>query len=68
MHGVKTPTSRRKHRLFIDVTFSSAVSRRDAAKGLQLALDGSSITFKPVWLYEKSPYIDKLVVLEKSGK
>ena len=64
-----TITGRRKHRLFIDVTFSSAVSRRDATKGLQLVLDSRlDLAAKPVWAYDKSPYVDKLTVLERDRK
>ena len=57
--------TRRKHRLYIDVTYSSKLTRRDAAKGLQLFLDSNlDIAKKPVWLYDNSPYLDKLQIVE----
>lgn len=66
MHGKKTPSGRRKHRLFIDITFSHAISMRDAAKGLQLVLDTRlDLQANPVWAHDASPYIDKLTVVEK---
>ncbi len=60
---------KRKHRLYIDVTYSSAVGQREAAKGLRLVLDDRlDLASKPVWLYDNSPYIDKLVITEKQGR
>lgn len=64
MIDTKKPNSRRKHRLFIDVTFSSPITPRDAAKGLQLVLDNSDIDKRPVWSSDGSPYISKLNVVE----
>lgn len=65
MRGSRTASARRKHRLFIDVTFSTAVSRCDAAKGLQLVLNTRLDLAKcQVWAFERSPYIDKVTVLE----
>lgn len=58
---------RKKHRLVIEVTTSSAISERDAAKGLQLVLDGRlDLQASPIWAHDKSPYIDKLTVKEFS--
>jgi hypothetical protein len=60
---------RRKHRLYIDVTFSKAVTTRSAGKGLQLVLDTRlDLARAPVWAYDSSPYIDKLVVVEVTGR
>ena len=56
--------TRRKHRLYIDVTFSQPISYRSAAKGLSLTLDKLDLQAKPVWLYDGSPYIDKITIVE----
>jgi hypothetical protein len=64
-----TTKIKRKHRLYIDVTFSSPVSRRDATKGLQLVLKSRlDLEANSVWAYDKSPYIDKLTVIESTRK
>jgi hypothetical protein len=55
---------RRKHRLYIDVTYSKPVEYRKAAKGLELTLGKLDLDKEPVWLYDNSPYIDKLKVTE----
>ena len=56
---------RRKHRLYIDVTYSTLVEYREAAKGLQLTLDSRlDLQKKPVWAHHNSPYIDKVTVTE----
>jgi len=70
MRGTKRSTSvRRKHRLYVDVTFSSPVSRRKAAYGLRLVLDDRlDLQAKPVWAYDGSPYIDKLSIKEKDKR
>ena len=57
--------TRRKHRLYIDVTYSSKLPPREAAKGLQLFLDTHlDLANCPVWLYANSPYIDKVQIVE----
>jgi hypothetical protein len=57
----------RKHRFYIDVTYSKPVEYREAAKGLSLTLDNKlDLTASPVWAYDTSPYIDKLVIVEKT--
>lgn len=64
--GTTKPNARRKHRLYIDVTFSKPITRRDAKYGLQLVLDTRlDLAAKPVWAHDNSPYIEKLSVLEK---
>jgi hypothetical protein len=56
---------RRKHRLYIDVTYSTKQTRRDAAKGLQLFLDTNlDIAKQPVWAIDPVSYIDKLKIVE----
>lgn len=56
---------RRKHRFYIDVTYSSPIEMRNAAKGLQLVLDDRlDLEAKPVWLTDNSPYIEKLTITE----
>jgi uncharacterized protein (DUF1919 family) len=57
---------KRKHRFYIDVTYSKPVEYRLAAKGLILTLDNKlDLDANPVWAYDNSPYINKLVVTEK---
>ena len=60
---------RRKHRLYIEVTYSKSVTQRDAAKGLQMILDAQlDLGQAPrgsVWFYSGSPCIDKLKVVER---
>jgi len=59
--------ARRKHRLYIDVTYSKAVSYREAAKGLQWLLDWRlDLDKRPVWAYDGAPYVDKLTIVEVS--
>lgn len=54
---------RKKHRLVIEVTTSSAITERDAVLGLQLVLDERlDLQASPIWAHDKSPYIDKLTV------
>ena len=66
MHTGANATLRRKHRLYVDVTFSQGVSSRDAAKGLQLIIDWRlDLAASPVWDYEGSPYVDKISIVEK---
>ena len=56
---------KRKHRFYIDVTYSSPIAMRDAAKGLDLVLrERLDLQRAPVWAYDHSPYIDKLTVTE----
>lgn len=56
---------RRKHRFYIDVTYSKPVEMREAAKGLSLVLDERlDLEARPVWAYDNSPYIDKLQIVE----
>lgn len=56
----------RKHRFYIDVTYSKPVGYREAAKGLSLILsERLDIESKPVWAYDNSPYIDKLTITEQ---
>lgn len=55
---------RRKHRLYVDITVSEAMSKRRAAKALRLMLDRIDLQAQPIWAHEKSPYCDKLVVVE----
>jgi len=58
---------KRKHRLYIDVTYSRPVGMREAAKGLDLVLrERLDLQKAPVWDYDNAPYIDKLVVTEKA--
>jgi hypothetical protein len=59
---------KRKHRLYIDVTYSQPVGMRDAAKGLQLTLERLDLDKTPVWLYDNSPYIDKLTITERTSR
>jgi hypothetical protein len=59
--------TRRKHRLYIDVTYSSKLPPREAAKGLQLFLDSHLDLAKcPVWTYYDSLYIEKLQIVENN--
>jgi hypothetical protein len=61
--------ARRKHRLYIDVTYSSPVARRDAAKGLQMVLNERlDLQAKPVWAYDNTPYIDKVNITERGSQ
>lgn len=56
---------KRKHRFYIDVTYSNAIEMRKAAKGLQLVIDRwLDVDDKPVWLTDNSPFIDKVIVTE----
>lgn len=54
---------RKKHRLVIEVTTSSAITEADAVRGLQLVLDDwLDLQASPIWIYDRSPYVDKLKV------
>jgi hypothetical protein len=54
---------RKKHRLVIEVTTSSAITEADAVRGLQLVLDSRlDLERGPIWAYDRSPYVDKLTV------
>jgi len=54
---------RKKHRLVIEFTVSSAINEADAVRGLQLLLDDRLDMQKgPIWLHDKSPYAEKLTV------
>lgn len=65
MRAVKKANVKRKHRLFIDVTYSKPLSTRKAATGLAMVLrERLDLMAKPVWAYDGSPYIDKLIVTE----
>lgn len=54
---------RKKHRLAIEFTVSSAISEADAVRGLQLLLDERLDMGKaPIWMHDRSPYAEKLTV------
>lgn len=54
---------RKKHRLVIEVTTSSAITEGAAVRGLQLMLDDRlDLQAAPIWLYDSSPYVEKLTV------
>lgn len=58
---------RKKHRLVIEITTSSAVTEAEAARGLQLVLDDRlDLQAAPIWESDRSPYIDKLTVKQFS--
>ena len=60
--------TKRKHRLYIDVTYSCPLTQREAAKGLQMTIDDRLDLAKgPVWFYDNSPYIDKIKIVEKQS-
>jgi len=52
---------RRKHRLYIDVTYSEPVTNREAAKALQLVLDGQKERRVPQYV---ELYLSKIIVKE----
>ena len=54
---------RRKHRLYVDVTFSNPQTADDAARGLRIMLDRLDLAAAPVWVSLPATYVDKLVVL-----
>lgn len=54
---------RKKHRLVIEVTTSSALTEAEAVRGLSLVLgERLDLQAAPIWTYDGSPYIDKLTV------
>lgn len=56
---------RRKHRLELDVTFSHAITRRMAAKGVQLVLDWRvDLGERPVWASKPAVYLEKVRAIE----
>ena len=68
MRGTYKPNAKRKHRVYVDVTYSSAVTHGDAVKGLQELFDSRlDLARAPVWGYLNSPYCDKIVVVERRG-
>jgi hypothetical protein len=65
MIGAHKPNVRHKHRVYVDIIVSAPMTRRDAAKGLQLVLDERlDLEKAPIWAYDNSPYINKLRVVE----
>ena len=54
----------RKHRIYVDVTFSNSLTKRNAAQGLRLVLERLDLDKAPIWAYHNSPYVDKIIVLE----
>lgn len=53
----------KKHRLVIEVTTSSALTEAEIVRGLQLVLDDRlDLQAAPIWIHDRSPYIDKLTV------
>ena len=73
MRSATKPNARRKWRLWIDVTASRPLTRRDAAKGLSLVLNERlDLDARPIWCSDPAVYFDKLTVVEphnrESGK
>lgn len=55
---------RRKHRFYIDVTFSRALELREAAKALGHALGRLNYSADPIYATKNLIYLDKLIVVE----
>lgn len=52
---------KRKHRLVVEMTTSEKMTEHDARLGLSLLLDRIDLAAQPIWIYDGSPYCDKLV-------
>ena len=69
MRGATKPNARRKWRLWIDVTASRPLTRRDAAKGLSLVLsERLDLEAHPIWASDPATYVDKLTVVETHNR
>ena len=69
MSATTKPNTRRKWRLWIDVTASRPLTRRDAAKGLSLVLNEQlDLDARPIWASDPETYVDRLAVIEPRNR
>lgn len=56
--------TKRKHRLYLDVTFNRRLSHREAAKATSAVLRRLDMAAQAVYLSDPELYVDKLEVKE----
>lgn len=54
---------RRRHRLYLDVTYSRTMSRRDAAAITEMLLNNAELECHPVWL-PSGTKLNKMTIIQ----